>query len=297
MFPVNSLLRAGRDDSPLRPNADLMDTVLAYWKRQQYNKNDVVFRPGDSGVTLYCVLEGAFEVCTRDEQGTVFVLDRFDAGDFVGEMGLFSEPAPRGVTLKALGPSVMAEIDSQRLAALLGGTLSSCAGPFLYAVGAQLSRRLRTTTRKAGNLALLDVRGRIQQALWDLGQAPGAVTTADGKQFRISRVTLAQHASCSREMAGRMVTSLEEEGLLRVNGKIITVLTERWPAAKQGETSPVPSGTLAGNGSGKPGQVLQSRALHSQASQHKTSSGQNSQVRSLAGHHPAAPASHTRART
>jgi CRP/FNR family cyclic AMP-dependent transcriptional regulator len=42
---------------------------------------------------------------------------------------------------------------------------------------------------------------------------------------RISRQELARNAGCSREMAGRVLKKLEEDGLVQSQGRSIVVLT------------------------------------------------------------------------
>ena len=93
----------------------------------------------------------------------------------------------------------------------------------LYHLGFQLSERLLQTSRKVGHLAFLDVTGRIARALLDLCKQPDAMTHPDGMQIRVTRQELGRIVGCSREMAGRVLKNLEEQGLISVNGKTIVV--------------------------------------------------------------------------
>jgi CRP/FNR family cyclic AMP-dependent transcriptional regulator len=43
-------------------------------------------------------------------------------------------------------------------------------------------------------------------------------------QIRVSRQELARLVGCSREMAGRVLKSLENDGVLRANGKTVVLL-------------------------------------------------------------------------
>jgi CRP/FNR family cyclic AMP-dependent transcriptional regulator len=97
----------------------------------------------------------------------------------------------------------------------------------LYSLGAQLAVRLQTTSRKVGHLAFLDVTGRIAGTLHDLCKQPDAMTHPDGMQIRVTRQELGRIVGCSREMAGRVIKTLEEQGLVNVKGKTIVVYGAR----------------------------------------------------------------------
>ena len=79
------------------------------------------------------------------------------------------------------------------------------------------------SNRKLGDLAFVDVTGRIAHAIMDLCSEPDAMTHPDGMQIKVSRQELSRLVGCSREMAGRVLKVLEEQGLLRARGKTIVV--------------------------------------------------------------------------
>ena len=97
----------------------------------------------------------------------------------------------------------------------------------IYAMGAQLSQRLMQTSTKVGHLAFFDVTGRIARTLLDLCKEPDAMTHPDGMQIRITRQEIGRIVGCSREMAGRVLKNLEEQGLINVSGKTIVVFGTR----------------------------------------------------------------------
>jgi len=97
----------------------------------------------------------------------------------------------------------------------------------LYAVGRQMAERLRNTTRKVGNLAFLDVTGRVAGSLLDLCKQPDAMTHPDGMQIKVTRQEIGRIVGCSREMVGRVLKSLEEQGLIAVKGKTMVVFGTR----------------------------------------------------------------------
>jgi CRP/FNR family cyclic AMP-dependent transcriptional regulator len=93
----------------------------------------------------------------------------------------------------------------------------------MKAIGGQMAKRLRNTTRKVGDLAFLDVTGRVARTLLDLSKQPDAMTHPDGMQIKITRQEIGRIVGCSREMVGRVLKSLDEQGLVAVKGKTMVV--------------------------------------------------------------------------
>ena len=93
----------------------------------------------------------------------------------------------------------------------------------LYAIGAQMADRLTHATKKLHDLAFVDAKGRITNALYDLCKEPDAMTHPDGMQIKVSRQELGRIVGCSREVAGRILKVLEQEGLVQVSGHTMVV--------------------------------------------------------------------------
>jgi CRP/FNR family cyclic AMP-dependent transcriptional regulator len=213
--------------SPLDLDKATLARFLDHCHRRKYPNRTDVFRPGDAATTLYYVVTGSVSVISEESEDRELVLSYANPGDFVGEMGLFVKADKRVVTLRTRSPVELAEISYERLHQLLTGPLSADAPKLLYVIGAQLSKRLLETSRKASRLAFLDVGSRIVRALHDLCQEPDAMSHPQGTQIRVSRQELARIVGCSREMAGRVLKQLQEQGLLHARGKTIVVYGTR----------------------------------------------------------------------
>ncbi|WP_319177118.1 cyclic nucleotide-binding domain-containing protein [Pseudomonas aeruginosa] len=72
-----------------------------------------------------------------------------------------------------------------------------------------------------------EVAGRVARTLLDLCQQPDAMTHPDGMQIKITRQEIGRIVGCSREMVGRVLKSLEEQGLVHVKGKTMVVFGTR----------------------------------------------------------------------
>jgi CRP/FNR family cyclic AMP-dependent transcriptional regulator len=185
-------------------------------------------KPGDAGDTLYYVAEGSVAVSMPNKiTHHEIVIAYLNKGDFIGEIGVFVGPMIRDVHVTTREPTQLAEIGYNRLLQLLHNELSGHSTDILLTFGKQLSNRLLTTTRKVGALAFLDVTDRIAHALTELCRMPEAMTHPDGMQIRVTRQELGRIVGCSREMAGKVLKNLDEQGLVRVKGKTIVVFGTR----------------------------------------------------------------------
>jgi CRP/FNR family cyclic AMP-dependent transcriptional regulator len=204
-----------------------LSAFLSFCHTKRYEKHVDFIRRGEPAESLYYLVEGSVAALMDDEEQREIVLAYINKGEFIGEMGLFVPQTTRSVMVRTRTRCRVAEITYKRLDHLLETELRDHAKAILYAIGFQLSQRLRQTSRKVGHLAFLDVTGRIARTLLDLCKQPDAMTHPDGMQIRITRQEIGRIVGCSREMAGRVLKSLEEQGLIWVKGKTIVVFGTR----------------------------------------------------------------------
>lgn len=209
-----------------RTSNDKLQQFLDSCERKSYAKNTHLISPGDPADTLYYIVSGSLVVCLEDEDGRELILAYLNAGEFLGEMGLFIDQSTRNVLIKTRTEATLAEISHARISQFMQEADRESANNLLVAIGTQLSDRLLRTSRKAGLLAFYDVAGRIARTLLDLCEQPDAMTHPDGMQIQVTRQELGRMVSCSREMAGRILTSLEEQGLITVEGKKTVIVHE-----------------------------------------------------------------------
>jgi uncharacterized membrane protein YeaQ/YmgE (transglycosylase-associated protein family) len=77
-----------------------------------FPENQTVIQEGDSGDTLYLIIEGRVTVSKKQDGGGEIELDQMDAGDYFGEMALF-EDIPRTATIRTLQPCRMLTLHKQ----------------------------------------------------------------------------------------------------------------------------------------------------------------------------------------
>jgi len=223
---VRATGRRGTDMSvvqPIKPKADeLIQRFLEHCHRRNYPTKSTIIRQGDPSHDLLYIVKGSVTVLLEDEEGRELVLAYLNPGDFFGEIGLFNEHVNRSALVRAKSPCDIAQISYERLKAMTG-----VFPDLLFAISSQLATRLRKMNRKIGDLAFMDVSGRVARSLLDLCKEPDAMTHPDGMQIRVTRQELGRIVGCSREMVGRVLKNLEEQHLISVSGKTIVVFGVR----------------------------------------------------------------------
>jgi CRP/FNR family cyclic AMP-dependent transcriptional regulator len=207
-----------------KPLSDIpaINRFLSYCRVRTVPSKTVVIHAGDLPDILYFMIDGSVEVMIEDEDGNEMVLAYLNKGEFFGEMGLFYEQPTRSAWVRTRVECEIAEMTYPRFR-----QIASESPGLIFELATQLASRLNRTNRKLGDLAFVDVTGRIAHSIMDLCREPDAMTHPEGMQIKVSRQELSRLVGCSREMAGRVLKVLEEQGLLRAKGKTIVVYNVR----------------------------------------------------------------------
>lgn len=199
-------------------DSDAFNAFIARAHKRSLPPKHTLLHAGDVPESLFLILEGSVSLLLEDSDGREMVLDYLNAGEFFGEACLFPDQELGGAVVRTRGPTLVAELDFRAFRSLV----SEHPGCMLE-VAAQLASRLRKASERVANLAFLDVAGRLTRTLHDLARKPDAKPHPQGIVVRISRMELARHVGCSREMAGRALKKLREDGMVRAQGRNILV--------------------------------------------------------------------------
>jgi CRP/FNR family cyclic AMP-dependent transcriptional regulator len=201
-----------------------INRFLSYCRIRTVPQKTAIIHAGDVPDTLYYIVDGSVEVMIEDEEGNEMVLAYLNKGQFFGEMGLFYEQPHRSAWVRTRRACEIAEMTYPRFR-----QVATDSPGLVFELATQLATRLDRTNRKLGDLAFVDVTGRIAHALMDLCSEPDALSHPDhnGVQIRVSRQELSRLVGCSREMAGRVLKVLEEQQLITARGKTIVVYNMR----------------------------------------------------------------------
>ena len=174
-------------DPSMQTNAETLSDVpainrfLSYCRVRTVPSKTVMIHAGDLPDVLYYIVDGSVEVMIEDEDGNEMVLAYLNKGQFFGEMGLFYEQPTRSAWVRTRSECEIAEMTYPRFR-----QIASESPGLVFELATQLATRLDRTNRKLGDLAFVDVTGRVAHAIMDLCTEPDAMTHPDGMQIKVA---------------------------------------------------------------------------------------------------------------
>jgi CRP/FNR family cyclic AMP-dependent transcriptional regulator len=169
----------------------------------------------DPGDALFVLASGRVKVVLYGDSGRELILSIFKKpGDFFGEMSLLDNE-PRSATVIAADRSRLLVLSRDAFQAHIRGHPQTA-----LRVLTELSRRLRRADEVMGNLALLDVYGRLAGKLRELAAAEGEESEQGVVlRQRPTQSEIAAMIGASRETVSRALSDLARRGLVAMSGK------------------------------------------------------------------------------
>lgn len=193
-----------------------IEALAAQGVHRHYRRGALLIQEGDTGDTLFIVLQGRLRAFVADAGGRELTLGLYGPLEYVGEMSL--DGGPRSANVEATEPSTCAVVTRATLLAYIAAHPE-----FALELMARLIRRARLATESARSVALIDVYGRLVKLLNDWAREPDA-TGARALREKLTHQQIAQHLACSREMVSRLLKDLEQGGYIAVRERWIVLL-------------------------------------------------------------------------
>lgn len=184
------------------------------YQTKYYEKGELLFIEEDECRSLGIVLTGSVELYKGIHSGKRIPLTKLSAGDLFAEAIVFSARKRYPVTIEALEESQVLYLSGERLLKMYR------IYPVLIEVFIRiLSQKILILNERVNLLSLKNMRQRIAYVLLKEGKedAKGQVI------FQISKQKFSEQVGVKRPSLSRELIRMEEEGLLRLDGKKIIV--------------------------------------------------------------------------
>jgi CRP/FNR family transcriptional regulator, cyclic AMP receptor protein len=190
-----------------------IDALVALGVVRSYAKNTVLVQEGDKSDELYVLLAGKLKVFLADEDGKEIVVAMLTPKQYFGDMALDGEP--RSASVMTVEASKLAVVQREDFRRFLAENTDAA-----FALIVTLIRRARSLTRTVGNLALLDVYGRVARLLIDnASEESGQLVVTE----KMTQQEMAERIGSSREMVSRILTDLKAGGYISIEGGRIVI--------------------------------------------------------------------------
>jgi CRP-like cAMP-binding protein len=198
---------------------DVLQALAARLGKRTFAKDMVLFHKGSPGLRLYLVESGRVRIFVIGDGGYEITLNIHGPGECFGELALL-DGGLRSAGAVAMEQTVTYTLNREDFLDLVE------AHPKLARRALELvSERLRHLTAHVENLTMLDIQGRVAACLLDLAGHHGQ-RVADGiaLQPHLTQAELASYAGATRESVNKVLGTLRDEGLIRTEGQMITIL-------------------------------------------------------------------------
>lgn len=193
--------------------------VSANRKCIRYKKGELIFKEGEEVTGMFFVNTGLVKVHKKWGEDKELILRIAGNGDIVGHRGLGSDTI-YPVSATVLKPTEICFIDMK----FFDDTLKANQD-FLYQLMMFFASELKESEKRMRNLAHMTVKGRIANAVLTLKEKFGA--SRDTLNITLSRQDFASYIGATYETVSRIMNEMNEEKAITVNGKQITVVSEK----------------------------------------------------------------------
>ena len=185
-------------------------------RRQQYKKNDIIYREGDVASHVYKINSGKIKTYRINSDGKEFIHDVLKTGDFLGERSLI-EDSHRAEFAEVLEDAELTLIPRHDFNQLVFEN-REVSGQFVK----MLSRNLLEREHELMEMAYNTVRKRTADNLLKLHEKYADGTGASS--FELSRADLASMVGTATESVIRILSEFKKEGLISVSGSKIDIM-------------------------------------------------------------------------
>lgn len=184
-----------------------------------FQKGETLMNEGDQTDTLYIIHGGQVKLSKMTLQGKEQILRILSTGDFFGELAIFDSGSVSNFTAVATAETAICMLTRDKMSAIMAQNPA-----IAMKLLADVTKRLAHTENLVQNLATKDPETRIANMIVEFCESFG---TKKGSEILIqvplTREEMANYIGVTRETISRKLRVLEEDGVLHVKGKKITV--------------------------------------------------------------------------
>ena len=184
---------------------DEHQSIKKFAIERHYERGDIIIYEGDKAAALYVVCSGAVKIFKTSIEGKEQILSIARPGDTFNDVGVFDEGL-NPASAQAMGEAVIYELGQNELNKLLQS----------YPVVAHntikvLAEQVRELVTLVEDLSFRHVIGRVAKILLEYAGSD----QENGP--RLTQQEMAAMAGSAREVVGRSLKTLEEDGLIKLN--------------------------------------------------------------------------------
>lgn len=191
-------------------------------RMEEVKKRQPLYLPGDPSSNVYLLKKGRVKIANSAPSGKEVTFDILEPGEVFGELEVL-EDAPRSTSAETLDDTLICVIPrkdfDQYLAMHPNVTVK---------LTKLIGLRLRKIQSRVEDLVFRDVPARLAHLLVELSKSDG-VKEGNGIRLKakLTHQEMANLIGCSRETVSSTLGQFRDDGLVRLDGRTITIVDEK----------------------------------------------------------------------
>ena len=191
-------------------------------RMEEVKKRQPLYLPGDPSSSVYLLKRGRVKIANTAPNGKEVTFEILEAGDVFGELDVLQD-APRSTSAETLDDALICVIPRKDFDQYL-----AMHPTVMFKLTKLIGLRLKKVQSRVEDLVFRDVPARLAHLLSDLSKTEGV---ADKQGIRLkAKLThqeMANLIGCSRETVSTTMGQFRDQGLIQMDGRTITIVSEK----------------------------------------------------------------------
>ncbi len=191
-------------------------------RMQEVKKRQPLYLPGDPSSNVYLLKQGRVKLASTATSGKEVTFEILEPGEVFGELDVL-EDSPRSTSAEALDDALICVIPRQDFDRYLAMHPN-----VTVKLTKLIGLRLKKIQSRVEDLVFRDVPARLAHLLLELRKSEG-VAEGSGTRLRVklTHQEMANLIGCSRETVSTILGQFRDGGLVRMDGRAITIVNEK----------------------------------------------------------------------
>ncbi|MBM4444396.1 MAG: Crp/Fnr family transcriptional regulator [Chloroflexi bacterium] len=198
-----------------------LEAIRKYVFEQAVGKNDMILMEGDPANAVYFVVSGAVKVFKTSVEGKEQILCILRPGESFNDVAVF-DGGPNPASAIAMTPVLLYGINRANVETILRDYPNLAANVIRI-----LSKKVRHFVSLVEDLSFRHVTDRLAKLLLEYATDHGTVAGEPGARPRLTQQEMAAVVGTAREVVGRSLKALEEEGAIRMDRHRIVIVNKK----------------------------------------------------------------------
>jgi CRP/FNR family transcriptional regulator len=198
-----------------------LEAIRKHVFEQLVEKNDMILMEGDPGNAVYFVVSGAVKVFKTSVEGKEQILCILKPGESFNDVAVF-DGGPNPASAIAMTQVLLYGMNKTSMEAILREYPNLAVNVIRV-----LSKKVRHFVSLVEDLSFRRVTDRLAKLLLEYATDHGPIGGQDGARPRLTQQEMAAVVGTAREVVGRSLKALEEEGAIRMDRHRIVIVNKK----------------------------------------------------------------------